>query len=75
MGKAFAPEERPEVPPAPRYDHIGAYMVTKESLRQLLQLTSYAFGTYKALGKRASDREGICNRGKTRSAGSPVGIT
>jgi hypothetical protein len=57
---------------APRYHHqhpdapinscyYRAYqhpLLTQKSYRRLLHLTSYAFGTYKHQGKRASAREG-----------------
>jgi hypothetical protein len=61
--------------PARHYNHILECLVPPKSYRQLLQLNGYAFATYKALGKRASAREGICVGGKTKSASSPARIT
>jgi hypothetical protein len=54
--------------PARHYDHILECLVTPKSYRQLLQLKCYAFATYKALGKRASAREGNGSGGQTKSA-------
>jgi hypothetical protein len=53
--------------PARRYDHIWVCVVTPKWSPSLLQLTGYAFGTYKALGKRASDRKCNGSGGQTKS--------
>jgi hypothetical protein len=75
LGRAMAVAARQKVPHHqyasrdPCGDHAYQHpLLTQKSYRRLLQLTSYAFGTYKALGKRASAREGICVGGQTKSA-------